>query len=259
MNILVMLKQVPDTETKIRIAGDKNGIEKNDIKWVINPYDEFAIEEALKTKEKLKEGTVTVVTAGPDRTVEALRTAVAMGADNAIHVKTEDGFVDTFLVAKALAEVAKRENAVLVLTGKQAIDDDQAATFGYVAEFLNMPSTSVVVKMEIAADKKSVKVERDEEGGATHVIEMAIPCLVAVNKGINTPRYASLPGIMKAKKKEIKVFTLADLGVDAGQATVKEGDYQLPAEKPPGKKLSGDAATQVKELVRLLREEAKVI
>lgn len=257
MNIVVLLKQVPDTETKIRVTGDKSGIEKNDIKWIINPYDEFAIEEALKTKERLKEGSVTVVTVGPDRTVEALRTAVAMGADNAIHVKTDSDALDTATVAKALSEVLKKENAQLVFTGKQAIDDDQAATFGYVAEWVDWPSASVVVKVEIAADKKSLKAERDVEGGARHIIEMPIPCLLAVDKGINTPRYASLPGIMKAKKKEIKSYLLADLGSSA--PTVKDFDYQLPPERSAGKKLAGDAATQVKELVKLLREEAKVI
>src|SRR5262245_850704 len=140
MNTFVLVKQVPDTETKIRITGDKNGIEKGDVKWIVNPYDEFAIEEALKIKEKLKVGAVTVVTVGPDRTVEALRTAVAMGADNAIHVKTDNDNLDTFIVAKALAEVLKKEKPDLVLTGKQAIDDDQAAAFGYVAEFADLPA-----------------------------------------------------------------------------------------------------------------------
>ncbi len=258
MNIVVLLKQVPDTETKIRLTGDKSGIEKNDIKWILNPYDEFAVEEALKIKEKLKEGAVTVVTLGPDRTIEALRTAVAMGADNAIHVKADDT-LDTYLVAKALSEVVKKENASLVLTGKQAIDDDQAATFGFVAEFLNIPSASVIVKIDISADKKSARVEREVEGGIKHVIEMPIPCLAAVNKGINTPRYASLPGIMKAKKKEIKAYSLADLGLGQETARVKDSDYQLPPERQAGKKIAGDAATQAKELVRLLREEAKVV
>ncbi len=258
MNIFVLVKQVPDTETKIRITADKAGIEKTDIKWIINPYDEFAIEEALKTKERLKEGTVTAVTLGPDRSVEALRTAVAMGADNAIHVKTEGEVLDSCLAGRALATVLKKEAASIIFTGKQAIDDDQAAVFGYVAEFLGIPSASVVVKVEIAADKASLKAEREAEG-ARHVLQMGLPCLLALDKGINTPRYASLPGIMKAKKKEIKGYTLGDLGLSGQSLTVKEADYQLPPERQAGKKLSGDAATQVKELVKLLREEAKVV
>jgi len=257
MNIVVLLKQVPDTESKIRITADKTGVEKNDIKWVVNPYDEFAIEEALKIKEKLKEGAVTVLTMGPDRAVEALRTALAMGADNAVHIKSE--VTDTFIVAKALAAAATKEAAVLVLAGKQAVDDDQSSTFGFVAEFLDMPSASVVVKIDIAADKKSLRAEREVEGGMKHIVEMPLPAVVAVNKGINTPRYASLPGIMKAKKKEIKAYSLEDLGLGQLASGVKDSDYQLPPDRQAGKKLSGDAATQVKELVRLLREEAKVI
>ncbi|NBX68733.1 MAG: electron transfer flavoprotein subunit beta/FixA family protein [Proteobacteria bacterium] len=258
MNIIVLIKQVPDTETKVRITADKRGIETNDIKWVINPYDEFAIEEGLKTKERLKEGLVSVVTVGPDRTVEALRTAVAMGADNAIHVKTES-VLDTYLVAKALAEVCKKENANIIFTGKQAIDDDQAATFGYVAELLQFPSASVVVKCDISPDKSKATVEQEGDGGAKNVIETSLPAVLAVNKGINTPRYASLPGIMKAKKKEIKTYTLTDLGLGAENSKTIDSDYQLPPERAAGKKLQGDASAQAKELVRLLREEAKVI
>jgi electron transfer flavoprotein beta subunit len=258
MNTFVLLKQVPDTETKIKITGDGNGIETKDIKWIINPYDEFAIEEGLKIREKLKVGTVTVVGFGPDRVVDALRTAVAMGADNAIHVK-HDGNADTAQVSTALAAVIKKENAELVLTGKSAIDDDQAAVFGYVAELVDWPSASVIIKVDIADDKKSLTVDQEAEGGTKNTIKMSLPAVVAVNKGINTPRYASLPGIMKAKKKEIKVYTATDLGFSAATTTVTDSQYQLPAERAAGKKLSGDAAAQVKELVKLLHEEAKVI
>ncbi len=259
MNIVVLLKQVPDTETKIRITADKKGIETNDVKWVINPYDEFAIEEGIKTKEKLKEGTVTVVTAGPDRTVEALRTAVAMGADNAIHVKVDNAAADTYLVAKALAEVLKKENPSIVFTGKQAIDDDQAAMVSFVAELANLPSASVIVKCDIGADKKSATLEQEADSGSKNIITMPLPGIIGVNKGINTPRYASLPGIMKAKKKEIKVYTLADLGLGSEAPKTTDSNYQLPPERAAGKKITGDPAAQAKELVRLLREEAKVI
>ena len=259
MNTFVLVKQVPDTETKIRLTADQSGIEKGDIKWIINPYDEFAIEEALKLRENLKAGTVTAVGLGPDRVVEALRTAVAMGADNAVHIKTEDGVTDSYLVSRLLAETLKKENAGLVFAGKQAVDDDQSAVFGFVAEFLNWPSASVVVKFELAADKQSANVEREVEGGVKHVVQLSLPALVAVNKGINTPRYASLPGIMKAKKKEIKVYTPNDLGLAGETARTKDSAYQLPPERKAGKKLTGDTGTQVKELVKLLRDEAKVI
>jgi len=256
--LFVLVKQVPDTETKIRIKADKTGIETNDIKWIINPYDEFAIEEALKTKEKLKSPAVTVLTLGPDRAVEALRTALAMGADNAIHIKTE-GDTDTFTAGKALAEVLKKEGATVVFAGKQAIDDDQAATFGYVAEYLNWPSVSVVCKIDWDPSGTSLKAEREVEGGTRFVVQTSLPVCLALDKGINTPRYASLPGIMKAKKKEIKTYSLADLGLSAASAKVKEGEYLPPPERPAGKKITGDATTQARELVRLLREEAKVI
>ncbi|NBX93153.1 MAG: electron transfer flavoprotein subunit beta/FixA family protein [Proteobacteria bacterium] len=256
MNIIVLVKQVPDTETKIKISGDKKSIEKTDVKWVINPYDEFAIEQALKTKEQLKAGSVTVVSMGPDRVVESLRTAIAMGADNAVHVKTDQP-LDSYLVGKTLAEVVKKESGQLVFTGKQGIDDDQAATFGFVAEFLNWPSASMVVKCEIAADK--ITVQREVEGGTRFVLQMPAPAVIAVDKGINTPRYASLPGIMKAKKKEIKTYSMSDLGMASEAIKTVSADYALPPERQAGKKLSGDAASQAKELVRLLREEAKVI
>lgn len=233
MNLFVLVKQVPDTETKIRVTADGSGIEKNDIKWVINPYDEFAIEEALKTKEKLKAGTVTVVTLGPDRTTEALRTALAMGADNAILVKV-DTDADTFLTSKALAEVLKREKAELVFTGKSAIDDDQAATFGYVAELLDWPSAGVLIKVDIAGDK--VTAEQEADGGAKNILELSVPCVLGLNKGINTPRYASLPGIMKAKKKEIKSYSLTDLGLQGETAGTKDSQYQLPPERGAGKR-----------------------
>ena len=165
MNIFVLLKQVPDTETKIRLTGDNSGIEQGDIKWIVSPYDEYAIEEGLKTKEALKAGTVTAVSVGPDRCVEALRTALAMGADNAIHVKTDAADLDTYLTSKALSEVLKKESPDLIFTGKQGVDDDQAAVFGYVAELLNIPAASVVVKVELEGDKKSLKAHREVEGG----------------------------------------------------------------------------------------------
>ena len=256
MNIIVLVKQVPDTETKIRVTSDKKGIEQGDIKWVINPYDEFAIEQALKTKEQLKTGSVTVISMGPDRTVDALRTALAMGADNACHIKG-DGPWDTALVAHALAETIKKESGQLVFTGKQAIDDDQASTFSYLAELLDWPCISVVVACEVSPEKAVV--QREVEGGIRFKMESPLPCVIAVDKGINTPRYASLPGIMKAKKKEIKTYSLADLGLGSEQPKTVTSDYALPPERQAGKKIEGDASAQAQELARLLREEAKVI
>ena len=253
MNLFVWLKQVPDTETKITVKSDGSAIEKGSVKWVVNPYDEFAIEEALKTKEKLKAGTVTAVAFGPDRVVDALRTAVAMGCDEAVHVVGPDD-ADSFTAAAAVADYLKSANPSVVFMGKEAIDDGQAADVGLLAELLDLPSASVVTKIEWATDGKAATVERDVEGGTKHVVALPLPAVLGLDKGINTPRYAPLPGIMRAKKKEIKKVT----PTLEGAATVDSG-YQLPPERPPGKRISGDAAAQARELVRLLREEAKVL
>ncbi|MBI1862058.1 MAG: electron transfer flavoprotein subunit beta/FixA family protein [Deltaproteobacteria bacterium] len=256
MNIFVCIKQVPDTETKIRIKGDKSGIETNDVKWIVSPYDEFAIEEALRAKAFLKTGTVTVVTVGPDRAVEALRTGLAMGADTAVHVRWETSC--NVSIAKAVAEVVKKENGSVIFSGKQAIDDDQGVVFAYTAELLNWPSTSTVSKVEFGTDGKSVTVEKEVDGSARHKIAMNTPCVIAMTKGINAPRYASLPGIMAAKKKTVKVYSPSDLGL-SDSPLLKDFDYELPPERKAGIKLSGEIPAQVAELVKRLREEAKVI
>lgn len=257
MNIYVCIKQVPATETKIKINAAGNGIDTTGIKWIMSPYDEFAVEEALRVKEKNAGSTVTVVSVGPQRVTETIRTALAMGCDNAIWVDaTED--VDSFQVAKALAGVIKKETkADLIFTGKQAIDDDNAQVSQLMATFLEIPYVTVALNAEYGASDVTVK--RETEGGTLEVIHMPYPALIAAQKGMNEPRFASLPNIMKAKKKEIKSYKLADVGVTDGDRKIKLVNMQLPPPKQAGKKLSGDSATQARELVRALREEAKVI
>ena len=259
MNIIVCVKQVPDTETKIRLKADNSGIETNDIKWVMNPYDEFAVEEALKSRDKMADGsTVTVLTLGPKtRAVEVLRTALAMGADNAVVIDQAES-IDSNAVAKALAAAIKKETGWgLIFTGKQAIDDDCAQVSQLLAQYLNIPHCTVVVKLDLAADKTSVTVQREVEGGTKEVVELKIPAVVAADKGLNSPRYASLPGIMKAKKKEIKEYAFSSLG--AGEIKIAYKNFQLPPPRAAGKTIDGDAASQAATLVKLLREEAKVI
>lgn len=258
MKIFVCLKQVPDTETRIQIKSDRSGIEETGVKWVMNPYDEFAVEEALKLKEAKGTGTVTVVSVGPKaRVTDALRTAMAMGADDGIVIDTTE-YLDSFWTAKALAGAIQKEGSFdFVFTGKLAIDDNSASVPQVLAECLNVPHVTVVSKFSTSSD--GIIAEREIEGGAREVIEVKGPCVIAANKGLNTPRYASLPGIMKAKKKPLKELTLADAGVQSQQLKVKLKDFQLPPEKPSVKMLSGDAGTQAKELVRLLLEEAKVL
>jgi electron transfer flavoprotein beta subunit len=260
MNIYVCVKQVPDTETKIRIKSDNSGIETNDIKWVMNPYDEFAVEEALKLRDKLADGsTVTALTLGPKtRAVEVLRTALAMGADNATVIDSSEN-LDSNAVAKALAEVIKKEAFGTIFTGKQAVDDDCSQVSQLLAQNLNIGHSTVVIKFELNSDKNSATVEREVEGGSREIIELKLPAVVGANKGLNTPRYASLPGIMKAKKKEIKEFTFSSLGVAATEIKITYKDFKLPAPRQEGKVIEGDSKAQCETLVKLLREEAKVI
>ncbi|MDZ4677273.1 MAG: electron transfer flavoprotein subunit beta/FixA family protein [Oligoflexia bacterium] len=260
MNIIVCVKQVPDTETKIRVKSDGSGIETNDIKWVLNPYDEFAVEESLKLRDKLADGsTVTVITLGPKtRATEVLRTALAMGADNATLIDGPEN-LDSNAVAKALAETIKKDPFGVVFTGKQAIDDDCAQVSQLLAGYLNAPHSTVVIKFEISGDKSNVVVEREVEGGSKEVIELKVPAVVGANKGLNTPRYASLPGIMKAKKKEIKEIAYASLGLAATEVKISYKGFQLPPGRQAGKMLEGTASEQAVKLVQLLREESKVI
>ncbi len=257
MKIFVCIKQVPDTETRIQVKADKSGIEETGVKWVMNPYDEYAVEEALKLKEAKGAGSVTVITVGPKaRVTEALRTAMAMGADDGIVIDSAD-HLDPFITAKALGEAIKKEGAFdMILTGKLAIDDNAASVPQILAENLSVPHATMVTKLTAGSPTVA---EREVEGGAREIFEINGPCVIAANKGLNTPRYASLPGIMKAKKKPLKELTLADVGVQATQLKVRLKDFQLPPEKPKVKMLTGDAATQAKELVRLVMDEAKVL
>jgi electron transfer flavoprotein beta subunit len=264
MDVIVCMKQVPDTETKIKINPEKTGIVTEGIKYVMNPYDEYAVEEALKIREKFG-GTVTIVSLGPSRATEAIRTALAMGADEGIHLN-DPAFEgsDSFTTAKILSKVIMGMKYDLILTGKQAVDLDCSQVFGCLAELLNLPYVSVVVKLEISSDGKTATAKRETEGGVEEVIQMSLPAVIAAQKGLNEPRYASLPGIMKAKKKVIKEINLATLGLDAVEvgekgSKLKTKNYRLPPERKAGKKIEGEPPEAVAEAVRMLHEEAKLI
>lgn len=264
MNIVVCLKQVPDTETQIKIGSDGKSIVTDDIKWVINPYDEFGVEEALRLKEKFG-GEVTVVGLGPKRVTESIRTALAMGADKGILI-TDDALdgSDSLATAKALAAAIKDLGCDLIFTGQRGVDDDMGVVGAAVADLLDIPSVSLVVKVEVAEDGKSATVHRPVEG-ETLVIETSLPALLTAQKGLNEPRYASLPGIMKAKKKPLEEKSLADLGLDAaefGEAARKLKILELtpPPERAAGKIVEGETPQEkAAELAKLLHEEAKVI
>jgi electron transfer flavoprotein beta subunit len=262
MNIFVCVKQVPDTETKITPTADGSFIETNSIKWIMNPYDEFAVEQALLVKAANPAANVTVVRVGSVKDTEALRTAMAMGADDAILVEAQDN-LDSYSIAKALKGAIEKSGKKpdMILTGKQAIDDDALQVPQILAQMLDLHSVSVIVGFEL--NGSTVKVKREIEGGALEVYAVNTPCLLAANKGLNTPRYASLPGIMKAKKKPLAQYSLSDVGVSDADRRVKYSGFRLPPEKPAGKKFDAtDAAKQkevVAQVVGLLRTEAKVI
>jgi len=263
VNVIVCMKQVPDTETLIKIKSDGSGIVTDDIKYVMNPYCEFAVEESLRIREKFG-GQSILITMGPQRAVEALRTGLAMGADRAVHLN-DPAFegADGLATAKALAEVIKKESFDLILCGKQAVDDDMAQVGQSLAELLNLPHVTLVTKLELVPDQKKAKATREVDGGR-EVVDVGLPAVFTCQKGLNEPRYASLPGIMKAKKKEVRPINLAGLGLPADQvgaagSKIKIRKYFPPPSRPPGKMVSGELAEAAKQLVKLLREEAKII
>src|SRR5437667_4009809 len=259
MKILVAIKQVPDTATQVKIAADAKSIETASITWIVSPYDEFALEEALRIKEKRGQGEVVAVTLGPDRAKEALRSCLAMGADRAIHVNDPTfADTDTLTTARALAAVVKQEQPALVLVGRQAIDDDMGAVGAQLAEVLGWPCAYWIMEEAVDADAKSVRVGRQVEGGL-EVFDLPLPAVLSAQKGLNEPRYPTLKGIMGAKKKEIKDVKAGDLGLTpaAPQVAVKNLEA-LPA-RPPGRVIQGEIKDAVKELVRALREDAKAI
>lgn len=257
MNIYVCIKQVPDTETKIKLNADQSGIDTSGIKWIMSPYDELAVEEALRLKEKNPGSMVTVLSAGPARVIEAIRNALALGADTGIHVELPET-ADNNWVAKSLAGALKKEPKVdIIFSGKEAIDDGAAQVSQLVAEYLDVSCITVALNIEYTAS--SVKCKREIEGGAFELIEAPYPVLIAAQKGLNEPRYASLPNIMKAKKKEVKALKMDNVGTSEADQKIRYKNFQLPPPKQAGKKIGGDPATQARELVRLLHEEAKVV
>jgi electron transfer flavoprotein beta subunit len=257
--MLVLVKQVPDTATQVKIGGGGRTIDPTGVTWIVSPYDEFAIEEALRIKEKRGQGEVVAVTLGPDRAKEALRSCLAMGADRAIHVNDPalEG-ADTLATARALAAVIRLEQPRLVLAGRQAIDDDAGAVGAQVAELLGWPCLSWIMEETIADDGARVRVGRQVEGGL-EVFDVPLPCVLTAQKGMNEPRYPTLKGIMGAKKKEIKDLRLADLGLEAAGPELEVVELEALPPRPPGRILTGDPKNMARELVRALREDVKAV
>jgi electron transfer flavoprotein beta subunit len=248
---LVTVKRVPDPETTIRVKPDGTGIVTDNIKYVINPFDEIAIEEALRTKEKQGSGEVVLVSIGGKSVTEQLRTGLAMGADRAILVLCEQE-LDSLAVAKILAKIVERENPELVLMGKQAIDDDSNQAGQMLAALLGWPQATFASKVEFGAEQKSVTVTREVDGGL-ETVSFSLPAIITADLRLNEPRYASLPGIMKARKKEIKEIPVAELGADIAPR------LKVLKMEPPPKKTAGKKVETVQDLLNLLHTEAKVI
>ncbi len=248
MKIAVCVSHVPDTAAKINVGPDGKSIDTNGVSFIINPYDEFAVEEALKTKEALG-GEVVVISLGGDEVKETIRKALAMGADSGVLLKYQ-GELDSLAVAKALADEIKNQGAELVFFGKQSIDFDNGVVGQMVAEILGYNAVSVVVDLKI--DGNNITAEREIEGGR-EVVSTTLPAVITAQKGLNEPRYASLKGIMQAKRK-----TIEEKDANVGEVKVELLGMKKPAPKAPGKILGSDASA-VPELVRLLKEEAKVL
>ncbi|OLC30108.1 MAG: hypothetical protein AUH81_20875, partial [Candidatus Rokubacteria bacterium 13_1_40CM_4_69_5] len=250
MKILVAVKQVPDTATQVKIGADPRAIDTAGITWIVSPYDEFAVEEALRIKEKRGQAEVVAVSLGPERAKEALRACLAMGCDRAIHVNDPAlAEADTLATARALAAVAKQEAPQLVLCGRQAIDDDMGAVPAQLADLLGWPCASWIMEETIDVDGKSIRVARQVEGGL-EVFDLPLPAVLTAQKGLNEPRYPTLKGIMGAKKKEIKDLKAADLGVAAEPPQLSVVALEALPPRPPGRIIQGDVPTAVKELVR---------
>ena len=257
MNIYVLLKRTFDTEEKISLSNGR--IQEDGAEFIINPYDEYAVEEAIQVRDA-HGGEVTVVTVGGEDAEKELRTALAMGADKAVLINIEDDVEDgdQYTTSKIIAEYLKEQEVDLIIGGNVAIDGGSGQVGPRVAGLLDIPYVTTVTKLEINGE--NVTVTRDVEGDS-EVIETSLPLLITAQQGLNEPRYPSLPGIMKAKKKPLEELELDDLDLeeDDVEAKTKSIEIYLPPKKDGGKVLQGEISDQVKELVNLLRTEAKVI
>jgi electron transfer flavoprotein beta subunit len=254
MKVFVCVKNVPDTAANIRVVGENSFDES--IKFLINPYDEYAIEEAARLVEK-EGGEVVLVTVGKESAIKTVRSALALGSHRAILVTTDKQFLDSADTAAILQKVMEDDgSADLIFTGKQAVDSEAMQTAYRLAEGLSIPIASDVTEFSVANGK--VSVEREIGGGEREIIEMTMPCVVAASKGLNEPRYPKLPDVMKAKKKEVKQIALADLGLNITSDTELVSLEQVP-ERSGAKVIGGSVGEAVAELVKILREDEKVI
>lgn len=264
MKILVLVKQVPDSTTNIKIAPDGKDFDRAGVKMVVNPFDEFAIEQAVQLREARSDvESITALIVGPAKAAEALRTVLAIGADDAIHLRDEAfDALDELQTAALIAGVVRDAGYDLILRGKQEIDLDSGQIGPALAELLDIPHVGVATKLQMAADGKSFVANRRIEG-ADEVVEVSLPALITCEKGLCECRYPSLPNLMKAKKKPVRVLASVDVAGFAEQTASVGGSLmdrlEPPPPRPPGKMIDGEPQEAARELVRLLREEAKAI
>jgi electron transfer flavoprotein beta subunit len=255
MNIVVLLKRTFDTEEKIVIKCHK--ISEDGVTYIINPYDEYAVEEGIRLRDELG-GEVTVLCMGPSEAEKEIRIALAMGADKAILIDDESLFGDEYTISKVMAAVLKERGFDIILGGNVSVDNGAGQVASRIAELLGIPQVTTITKLTV--DGSKVTVERDVEGDV-EIIETTLPALFTAQQGLNDPRYPSLPGIMKAKKKPLERLDASDIHVDIDDIKPKTRLVELssPPQKEAGRVLKGEKSDQVKELIQLLRNEAKVL
>ncbi len=259
MKILVLAKHVPDTETVIKIVEGGKAYDTSNFKYMVNPCDEYAMEEAIRVQEKLK-GESVVVCLGPSFSNETIRKALSMGIDRGVWINTEGyaGALDSYVIAKAIFKIVEEEKPEVIFAGLNTIDEGSGNVGPMVAEFAGMPSLINISKLEWLEEGKKIRAEREVEGGIVEIYEAQTPVLIAPHQNLNDPRFPSLPGIMKAKKKPIVEKKISELVTESNKVQVT--NYKLPPEKKPGKLFKGKPVDEmVKEVVQLLRSEAKVI
>jgi len=258
MKIGVCMKRVPDTETRVRIAQDGKTVDLDDVSFIISPYDEYAIEEALRITEKTEEGEVVLFSVAGDDSTKVIRSGLAMGAHRAVLIDDPDiNPYEPYAVAQALAKAIETEGMDLALFGKYGVGQDYQQVPALVAEILGWPQVSIAVKIEL--DGETVVVHREIEGGE-EIVECKLPAVISAQKGLNEPRYPSLKGIMKAKKKPLDSKTQSDLGIDPTDSSAWEViKAELPPSRSEGKILDGESAEQARTLIELLHKEAKVL
>jgi electron transfer flavoprotein beta subunit len=255
MKLLICIKQVPDMESKFKINGEGNWYDRADLAWRMNEYDEYAVEQAVRLKEQVKEADLTVLCVGPDQVTETIKKALAMGCDRGVHINDADSFKrEPIEIAAMIAGFAKDKNFDIIFTGMQSQDRGSAQVGVMVAELLGMPAVTTIV--DFAYDNGTIQVKRELEGGSKALVTTTTPVVLTCQLGLNTPRYPTLPNIMKAKKKELLVMAPDTGGVGCMQETAA---CYFPEKKGGGMVLEGDVAELADKLIQILKEKTSIL